>query len=124
MSTDANETSGLETEPALRGILALLVADRQERGDGGVDRAERILARAGLGADQIASITGHDANHVHAIIENDTVANRGRPHSVIDRAREVLTRRQADAAPSTTRARPVAAAATAAPSRSATARPG
>jgi hypothetical protein len=93
MSTDAYEVSGLETEPALRGILALLVADRQEREDRGVDRAEWILARAGLGHDQIASITGHDANHVRAIVENDNVvANRGRPHSVIDRARETLTR--------------------------------
>jgi hypothetical protein len=93
MSTDAYEISGLETEPALRGILALLVADRQEREDRGVDRAEWILARAGLGHDQIASITGHDANQARAIVENDNVvANRGRPHSVIDRARETLTR--------------------------------
>jgi hypothetical protein len=93
MSTDAYEISGLETEPALRGILALLVADRQERADRGVDRAESILARAGLCHHQIASITGHDANHVRAIIENDNVvANRGRPQSVIDRARETLTR--------------------------------
>jgi hypothetical protein len=93
MSTDPYEISGLETEPALRGILALLVADRQEREDRGVDRAEWILARAGLGHDQIASITGHDANHVRAIVENDNVvANRGRPQSVIDRARETMTR--------------------------------
>jgi hypothetical protein len=92
MSTDAYEISGLETEPALRGILALLVADRQEREDRGVGRAEWILARAGLGHDQIASITGHDANHVRAIIEKDNmVANRGRQHSVIDQAREILT---------------------------------
>ena len=93
MSTDAYETSGLETEPALRGILALLVADRQERENRGVDRAEWILARAGLGHDQIASITGHHANHVRAIVENyNLLANRGRPHSVIDRAREIMTR--------------------------------
>jgi hypothetical protein len=93
MSTDADHISGLETEPALRGILALLVADRQEREDRGVDRAEWILARAGLGHDQIASITGHGANHVRAIIEqHNEVASRARPQSVIDRAREALTR--------------------------------
>jgi hypothetical protein len=92
MSTDADHISSLETEPALRGILALLVADRQEREGRGADRAESILAHAGLGHDQIASITGHDANHV-AIIENDdVVASRERPQSVIDRAREILTR--------------------------------
>jgi hypothetical protein len=93
MSTDADHISSLETEPALRGILALLVADRQEREGRGADRAESILAHAGLGHDQIASITGHDANHVCAIIENDdVVASRERPQSVIDRAREILTR--------------------------------
>ena len=52
MSTDADHNSGLETEPALRGILALLVADRQEREGRGADRAESILAHAGLGHDQ------------------------------------------------------------------------
>jgi hypothetical protein len=93
MSTDAYEISGLETEPALHGILALLVADRREREDRGVDRAEWVLARAGLDPDQIASITGHNATQVRAIIENDNgVANRGRPHSVIDRARQTMTR--------------------------------
>ena len=93
MSRDADHISGLETEPALRGILALLVADRQERDDRGVDRAEWILARVGLGDDQIASITGHDATHVRAIIENDNVvASRARPQSVIDQARQILTR--------------------------------
>jgi hypothetical protein len=93
MSTDPDHTSGLETEPALRGIMALLIADRQERDGRGADRAESILAQAGLGHDQIASITGHDANQVRAIIENDNVVASGeRPQSVIDRAREILTR--------------------------------
>ena len=93
MSTATDHIPALETEPALRGILALLVADRQEREGRGADRAEWILARVGLGDDQIASITGHDATHVRAIIENDNVvASRARPQSVIDRARETLTR--------------------------------
>ena len=72
MSTSTNGTAALETEPALRGILALLVADRQ-------DRAESILGRAGLDPEQVATIAGRDANQV-------------RPQSVIDRARETLTR--------------------------------
>ena len=72
MSVDLDHTSSRETEPALRAVLALLVADRHER------EAESILARAGLDEDQIASI-----------LEN---GSGGRPQSVIDRAREALTR--------------------------------
>jgi hypothetical protein len=93
MSIDADHTCARETEPALRGILALLVAERQEREDPGIDHAERILARAGLGDEEIASLSGHDANQVRAIIEAESVAAlTPRPQSVIDRARETLTR--------------------------------
>ena len=74
MSTATDHIPALETELALRGILALLVADRQEREERGVERVESILARAGLDDDQIA-----------------TIASRARPQSVIDRARETLT---------------------------------
>jgi hypothetical protein len=82
MSTATDHIPALETELALRGILVLLVADRQERQDRDVERAERILARAGLHDDEIASI-----------IENGRgVARTTRPQSVIDRARETLTR--------------------------------
>jgi hypothetical protein len=79
MSTATDHIPALKTELALRGILVLLVADRQERD---VERAERSLARAGLHDDEIASI-----------IENGRgVARTTRPQSVIDRARETLTR--------------------------------
>ena len=93
MSTGTNHACALGTEPALRGILALLVAERQEREDRGIERAEQILGRAGLGDEQIASHTGRDANQVRAIVEDDGVARSGaRPQSVIDQARETRTR--------------------------------
>jgi len=60
----APTTLALGTEAALRGILALLVAERQDQG---IERAEQILGRAGLGDEQIASLTGRDANQVRAI---------------------------------------------------------
>ena len=91
MSTDTNHTRAPETEPALRGILALLLAKRQ-REDWSIDRPERILARAGLESEEIASLTGHDANQVRAIIEADSVAAlTPQPQSVIDQARETIT---------------------------------
>jgi hypothetical protein len=95
MLTDTNHAPTLESTAALRGILALLVAERQEREGRGPYRAERILARASLSDDQIAAITGHDASQVRAIIENDhAVASPAREQSVIDRARAaVLTHR-------------------------------
>jgi len=93
MHTDANHAPRLESAAALRGILALLVAERQEREDRGAHRAEWILARAGLSTDQIAAIKGNDANRVRAIIENDTaVASPAWARSVLGRARDVLTR--------------------------------
>jgi hypothetical protein len=95
MHTDTNHAPRLESAAALSGILALLVAERQEREGRVPYRAERILARASLSDDQIAAITGHDASQVRAIIANDTaVASPAREQSVIDRARAaVLTHR-------------------------------
>jgi hypothetical protein len=53
--------------------------------------AERILARAGLSDDQIATVTGHEASEVPASIENDTtVVSPAREQPVIDRARAAL----------------------------------
>jgi hypothetical protein len=78
MSTATDHPSELETPTALRGMLALLVADR------GADRAEPILARAGLDDAEIASVTGRNANQVRE--------TTSRPQSVIDRAREYMTR--------------------------------
>jgi hypothetical protein len=72
MSTATDHRSELETQTALRGMPALLVADR------GADRAEPILARAGL------EITGRHANQ-----RRETPS---RPQSVIDGAREYMTR--------------------------------
>jgi hypothetical protein len=93
MHTDTNHAPGRESAAALRGILSLLVAEREERQGGGSRRAEQILARAGLSAEQIAAITGYDASRVRTIIENDTtVARPAREQSIIDRARAVLTR--------------------------------
>ena len=70
---------------ALRGILALLVAD----GDGlkpAPQRTERILAAAGLGHEQIASL--------RALVDAATGAVSGaREESVIDRARATLIAR-------------------------------
>ena len=85
MATDARP---LTSELALRGILALLAADRQRRAD---HSAGWILARAGLSRDQIASITRQDADHLGELIDDGAFA-RARPQSVIERAREALSR--------------------------------
>lgn len=86
------ETSSVELETALTAILALLVADREERRNGESRRAERILAQAGLSEDQIAGLTGTETAEVHAIVDRDPVAVRPSwSASVIDRARAHLT---------------------------------
>jgi hypothetical protein len=93
MRTDTNHAPGLDSAAALSGILALLVAEREEREGRGSRRTERILTRAGLSDDQIAAIIGHDADRVRAIIENDAKVSRAaREQSVMDRARAFLTR--------------------------------
>jgi hypothetical protein len=90
MQTDTNRAASLESGAALSGILALLVAERQERDGRGTDRTERILARAGLGDDQIAALVGHDASQVRTIIANETtVASPALPRAVIDYAERV-----------------------------------
>jgi hypothetical protein len=89
--TDTNNASFLESAAALSGILALLAADRQEREGRRPYGAERILARAGLSDDQIATVTGNDASEVRANIENGTtVVSPAREQSVIDRARAAV----------------------------------
>jgi hypothetical protein len=91
MHTDTNDAACLESAAALSGILALLAAERQEREGRRPYGAERILARAGLSDDQIATVTGHDASEVRAIIENGiTVVSPAREQSVIDRARAAV----------------------------------
>jgi hypothetical protein len=94
MPTDTTHAPALDSAEALSGILALLVADREEREGRGSRRTERILTRTGLSDHQIAAITGHDAARVRAIIETDAEVSRpAREPSVIDRARAVLTHR-------------------------------
>ena len=91
MHTDTNDAPCLEPAAALRGILALLAAERHEREGRRPHGAERILARAGLSDDQIATVTGNDASEVRAIIENGTaVVSPAREQSVIDRARAAV----------------------------------
>ena len=91
MHTDTNNAPFLESAAALSGILALLAAERQEREGRRPYRAERILARAGLSDDQIATVTGTDASEVRANIENGTtVVAPAREQSVIDRARAAV----------------------------------
>jgi hypothetical protein len=87
----ARQHGSLVPLAALSGILALLAAERQEREGRRPYAAERILARAGLSDDQIATVTGHEASEVPASIENDTtVVSPAREQPVIDRARAAL----------------------------------
>ena len=76
MSTGTNHACALGTEPALRGILALLVAERQEREDRGVERAERILSRAGLGDERSAGWRRGDANQPGGARSGDSSHSR------------------------------------------------
>ena len=91
MHTDTNDAPFLDTASPMSCILALLAAERHEREGRQPSAAERILARAGLSDDQIATVTGHDASQVRAIIDNDTtVLSPAREQSVIDRARAAV----------------------------------
>ncbi len=76
-------TIGLDTELALEAILALLVADRPRHGHHGGDSTASILTHAGLSHDQIVSLLGHADRPLERL---------QRPQSVIDRARDALTR--------------------------------
>jgi hypothetical protein len=92
MRTDTNHAQSLDSAAALSGILALLVAEREERDGRGSSGTERILSRTGLSDGQIAAITGRDAGQVRTIIEHDAKVSRpAREPSVLDRARAVLT---------------------------------
>ena len=96
MHTDIEPAGGVDLETTLNGILALLVAEREQRADRGARRTERILAAVGLGDDQIAALTGHDVRRVRAIIESaDEVPATATGHSVIDRARAAFGERSA-----------------------------
>jgi hypothetical protein len=90
--TDIDDIDGVDQETSLNGILALLVAGREQDANRGTRRIERILAGVGFSDEQIAALTGHDVRRVRAIIEGDGPASAG-IHSVIDRARATLTER-------------------------------
>jgi hypothetical protein len=96
MHTDIDHARGVDWETTLNGILALLVAEREQRADRGARRIEQILAAAGLGDGQIAALTGHDVRRVRAIIESaNEVPATASGHSVIDRARAAIGERSA-----------------------------
>lgn len=65
----AKDSEGLELQQAAKGILALMVAERDERLNGGeVRRTEVILAEAGLSLGEIAGITGRKYETVKTIV--------------------------------------------------------
>jgi hypothetical protein len=92
MQTELDHTAGVDQETSLNGILALLVADRDQDANRGARRTERILAGVGFGDEQIAAFTGRDVRQVRAVIAGDGAATAG-IHSVIDRARAALAER-------------------------------
>ena len=86
MHTDIDYINGVDQETSLNGILALLVADREQDASRGARRTEQILAGVGFSDEQIAALTGHDVRRVRAIIEGDgpaygrhPVGHRSRP---------------------------------------------
>jgi hypothetical protein len=94
MRTESDHGASVDRAAALNGILALLVAEREQHGNRGGRRTELILAGAGLGDDRIAALTGRDARQVRAVIEGATeVPATASGHSVIDRARAALDER-------------------------------
>jgi hypothetical protein len=76
MWTDSNDAAGVGSGATLSGILALLVAEREQRESGGSRRTELILARAGFSDHQIAALTGRDARQVRELIEDATKVPR------------------------------------------------
>jgi hypothetical protein len=94
MRTEKEHGAGVDVTAALNGILALLVAEREQHGNRGARRTELVLAGAGLSDDQIAVLTGHDARQVRAVIDGATaLPATASGHSVIDRARTALADR-------------------------------
>jgi hypothetical protein len=95
MRTEHDNRAGVDWAVALNGILELLVAEREQRGNRCGRRTELILAGVGLSDDQIAALMGSDARNVRAVIDagaTEIPATAG-GHSVIDRARATLAER-------------------------------
>jgi DNA-directed RNA polymerase specialized sigma24 family protein len=61
----------IAADRALAGILALLVEDREKRvnGDKDATKIEILLDRAGLSNEDIAAVTGKNANAVRVAIQ-------------------------------------------------------
>ena len=85
MRHDDHRFPSIPLERQLNAVLALLIAEREERRSATAPRTETILARAGLDDADIGSITGRDPSDVEAILDRD------RPVSVLDRARARMT---------------------------------
>jgi DNA-directed RNA polymerase specialized sigma24 family protein len=73
MSPQAKHTLPALDEPAadktLRGVLALMAADRDERIEGGPPRrSELVLADAGFTASEIAQLTGRNGEAVRSAL--------------------------------------------------------
>lgn len=70
------EISELDAGKALAGVLALLVAEREERNNGRAEprKTELILADAGLGIAEIARVTGKKYDAVKQTLRR----NRGK----------------------------------------------
>jgi hypothetical protein len=93
MCSDSNGAAGVSSGAALSGILALLVAEREQREGGEARRTEPLLARAGLSDDQIGALTGRDARHVRALIDADTkIPAAAWGHTALYRAGAALDR--------------------------------
>lgn len=65
------DRSAIAAEKALAGILALLVEDRDKRASGDKDatKTEVLLASAGLSNEDIAAVTGKNADAVRMAIK-------------------------------------------------------
>lgn len=72
-------TSKLDLESALAGLLALTVADRDERVKAAKvgRRSELVLADAGLSAEQIAPLVNKSVGAVKKAVERDRKAAGG-----------------------------------------------
>jgi hypothetical protein len=72
MALNGRSTSelGLTVEKAMAGILALMIDEREHRVQGDKDalKIEVLLARAGLSNEDIAAVTGKNANAIRVAL--------------------------------------------------------
>ncbi len=87
----SNDGTGVDANRAIVGLLALAVADREERlvrGDSSrpdskfpARRSEAVLADAGLSTTEIARVTGKDYAVVQGLVRRDREAREARKKS-------------------------------------------